>query len=763
MRGRLARASVFLGAAVVAVGGLVVAGTGHGYPAQDVRMRSGSAWLASSGVGQVSLLDGTSAEVAAQVQVGPPGHALDVVQRDSTAYAVDRSAGTVRRVDGATFEPAAPVTPIDQARDGLTAFAGTDTLYTLDTQRGLLAGRDPLTLAPRGAPLSLAARLTAGTAALDDADRLWTVDDATGDLTWIAGGTRTTHRGLVPPGRNVLAAAGGLLVVVSPGARTATSVSPVTGEVAATIPLDLRPDDTVQVSGSPHHDRVYVVVSRGLLDICDLGAATCDTVVPLDAADRRLGAAVEAGDRLFVPDYSTGQVTIVDLTHPSVLARSKVLTPPAPFQLFNRDGIVFFNDPASERAGVIRLDGGVRPIAKYDPADPHKGLHDDHPVPSVPPTPSGQQPPPDQTPPGTTPTSVPAPPTGVPGTPTGPDPVPPATGVPTTGVPPTGPPAVAPDLRVTLSKTTPQPGEDISLRVDNAAGGAPVTARWDFGDGSQADGVTVTHHWTTEKTYQVSVRATVDGQEAATSASVQVTPPPSVTVPDVVGMPEAGARGALTAANLVPVVTRSASNTVPAGVVLAQTPKGGTSAAPRTQVTITVSSGKPAPVDLMARAAGASWTTGAGTLPFNGNDGDARGFALTRHGRTEGGCALEDGTAPDPYLETHPQWVDNGFINGVYTLPRPIAAGDHFRSKIGFVWCNPNEAGDATFVVSVIGPGGAATDVARVRDTSADRVMRQIDADLSAHAGATQIRLRIEAGASAGQDWASWIGPRIGA
>src|SRR4051812_10490236 len=198
MRGRLARASAFLGAAAVAVGGLVAAGTGHGYPAQDVRMRSGSAWLASSGVGQVSLLDGTSAEVAAQVQVGPPGHALDVVQRDSTAYAVDRSAGTVRRVDGATFEPAAPVTPIDQARDGLTAFAGTGTLYTLDTQRGLLAGRDPLTLAPRGAPLSLAARLSADTAALDDADRLWTVDDATGDLTWIAGGTRTTHRGLVP-------------------------------------------------------------------------------------------------------------------------------------------------------------------------------------------------------------------------------------------------------------------------------------------------------------------------------------------------------------------------------------------------------------------------------------------------------------------------------------------------------------------------------------------------------------------------------------
>ncbi|WP_370964380.1 PASTA domain-containing protein [Amycolatopsis sp. cg9] len=743
-------------AALVTAGGLAVAGAGHGYPAQDVRMRSGSAWLASANVGQVSLLDGTSAEVAAQVQVGAAGHALDVVQRDSTAYAVDRTAGSVRRVDGATFEPAAPVTPIDQARGGLTAFAGTDTLYTLDTQRGLLAGSDPRTLAPRGAPLSLAARLTAGTAALDDADRLWTVDDATGDLTWIAGGARTTHRGLVPPGRTVLTVAGGVPVVVSPGARTATSVSPLTGEPTATIPLDLRPDDAVQVSGSPHHDRVYVVVARGLLDICDLGAASCDTVVPLDAANRQLGAAVEAGDRLFVPDYSTGQVTIVDLTHPSVLARSKVLTPPAPFQLINRDGIVFFNDPATERAGVIRLDGSVKPIAKYDPADPRKGLHDDHPAPPAPPAPSGQQPPapPARTPPETTPTGVPDQPTGVPA-------VPPTGGEPTAGAPPTGPPATAPRLRITVSKAAPQPGEDVSLRVDNAAGGAPTAARWDFGDGGQADGPAVTHRWTTEKTYQVSVRATADGQEAATSVSVQVMPPPSVTVPDVVGKPEAAARAALTAANLVPVVTRSASTTVAAGVVLGQAPAAGTSAAPHAQVTITVSSGKPAPVDLMARAAGAAWTTGAGTLPFNGNDGDARGFALTRHGLTEGGCGLEDGTAPDPYLETHPQWVDNGFINGVYALPRPIVAGDHFRSKIGFVWCNPGEAGDATFVVSVIGPDGTVTDVARLRDTSADQVMHQLDVDLSAHAGATKLRLRIEAGASAGQDWASWIGPRI--
>ncbi|WP_370973489.1 PKD domain-containing protein [Amycolatopsis sp. cg9] len=541
LRRRSTKAGLLGLASALAVGGIAAAGAGRGYPEQDVRLLSGSAWLASANVGQLTLLDGPSAEVSAQVQVATPGHALDVVQQGSTAYAVDRTAGTVRRVDGATYDPTPPVAPIDAARGGLTAFAGRTTLYTLDTQRGLIAAADPNTLAPRGDPLPLAAKLAAGTAALDDADRLWTLDDATGDLSRIADGKRTTHRQFTRPGHNLLTVANGNPVVVNPAERTATAVDAASGETTGTIPLDLRPDDALQISGSPHGDRLYVVASRGVLDICDLAAATCDTTVPLDAATRRLGAAVEAGERLFVPDYTTGQVYIVDLAHPAVIAKTQVLTPPTTFQLLTRDGIVFFNDPATERAGVIHLDGTVRDVAKYDPKNPDKGVHSDTGQTPVPQPPTGQQPPAPPTTPGSTdtpPSGTRVPPNGQ-VTPTDGQ-VPPPDGVPPTdgqfppgtndpgpptdpGVPPSSTPPEPPVLRITLSKSSPMAGEDVTAKVADQHGTAPATARWDFGDSTQGDGALVVHHWATARTYQVSVQATMpDGQQATTSVSLTV-------------------------------------------------------------------------------------------------------------------------------------------------------------------------------------------------------------------------------------------------
>ncbi|MEY9857852.1 hypothetical protein ABH935_003465 [Catenulispora sp. GAS73] len=363
------------GVGVVGTVGLAVfLGAGRGYPAQSVHLLPGSAWLASSQAGQLTLLDGASAEVAAQVQAAPAGHVLDVVQQGSTAYAIDETAGTLRRVDGATFSLNAPVTPIAGATSGLTAFADPQHVYALDSHRGLLTTADPHTLATTGTPLSLAAQLSAGAATLDDVGRLWLVDDGTGDLTRVADGTSEVHRSVAGPGKDLLTVVNGKPVVVDTAGRRAITVNPADGAPTGTLDLDLRPSDTVAVSGSPHSDRLYVVVSRGVLDICDLSAHDCSGVVALDGGGNDLGAAVESGDRVFVPDYTTGQVWVIDLTRNTIVATAQVLSPAAKFQLLTRDGIVFFNDPNSERAGVISLDGAVTRIAKYDPADPSKGL-----------------------------------------------------------------------------------------------------------------------------------------------------------------------------------------------------------------------------------------------------------------------------------------------------------------------------------------------------------------------------------------------------
>ncbi|OLB74513.1 MAG: hypothetical protein AUI14_23305 [Actinobacteria bacterium 13_2_20CM_2_71_6] len=485
---------------LIVAGGVLAAGIGNGYPAEHQNLLSGTAWLPSGQVGQLTLLDGSSVEVAAQVRVAPSGTALDVVQQGANAYAVDRTAGSLRRVDGATFEVSPPATPVPGAGANLRAFAGPDTVYAMDTGRGVLTTNDPHTLATRTGPLSLTARVAPQAATLDEAGRLWLLDASTGDLVWIDHGQRHTRRGATQPGAGVLALADGNPVLVDTQRRIAAVLDPATAEPTHTVELDLRPDDQIQVTGSPHAQRLYVVAARGMLSICELTATTCRAAVPLVADNSEPGPAVEAGGRVFVPDYRSGQVWIVDLRQSRVVASPRVLSPPARFQLFVRDGVVFFNDPNSERAGVLRLDGGVRPVAKYDPKKPDKGLT----------TPGGKE----------APTNLPPPPSGAP----------PPVKPPAPGPKPSGPgaPAPPPGLRVVVSTAHPLVGDQVTLSVTADRNPQPVRAHWTFGDGQEADGLPTSHRWTAPQTYQITVQATFpDGRTDVASLPLPVLPPPT--------------------------------------------------------------------------------------------------------------------------------------------------------------------------------------------------------------------------------------------
>src|SRR2546429_72296 len=285
-----------------------------------------------------------------------------------------RAAGSIGRGEGGLWGVAPPVKPIPDAGDGLRAFAGPTMVYAVDARRGVLTAADPRTLAPRSGQLSLAARFDTQSATLDDRGRLWLLDPGTGDLIWVRDGQRHVRHNAARPGAGMLALAGGVPVLIDPQRGAALTLDPETADAAQTTELDLRPDDRIQVSGAPDAARLYVVAARGVLAVCDLTASACGTVVPLAAGGSDFGAAVESGRRVFVPDYTTGRVWIVDLDRSAVVAQPQVVSPRTRFQLLTRDGVVFFNDPDSEHAGVIRLDGGVRPVAKYNPRNPGAGL-----------------------------------------------------------------------------------------------------------------------------------------------------------------------------------------------------------------------------------------------------------------------------------------------------------------------------------------------------------------------------------------------------
>jgi hypothetical protein len=162
------------------------------------------------------------------------------------------------------------------------------------------------------------------------------------------------------------------------------------------------------------------------------------------------------------------------------------------------------------------------------------------------------------------------------------------------------------------------------------------------------------------------------------------------------------------------------------------------------------------------RAPSAEWITcgdpcGGGTaITFGGPDTDPNGFAMYRDG-TE----LENGNSPARTFESHPMWVDNGVISGLFSS-YTVQSGDHFKARIGFRAKEDGTCGtgDATYQVNYK-EAGSLHPLGSFPETC-DGSVTPVDIDLSSLAGHTvQFALVVLANGSSEQDWAVWVDPRI--
>src|SRR5689334_19451119 len=149
MRSLTRRTRLLTALAAVTVTAAAVLVVGPGYHASQVRMRSGTVWLASGQTGEATLVDGAAAEVSAHVPVAEPGAALTVAQRGGSAVVLDRRTGRLSTVDSAT-ERVTPAVPALPASDGLVVLPAPDALHVVDVHSGMTAAFDPATLAARG-------------------------------------------------------------------------------------------------------------------------------------------------------------------------------------------------------------------------------------------------------------------------------------------------------------------------------------------------------------------------------------------------------------------------------------------------------------------------------------------------------------------------------------------------------------------------------------------------------------------------------------
>lgn len=371
------RYSTAVMATILLAAAVIMSTTQDGFTSRAVELGLGSVWVSSQGPGQLALLDGASAAVTVRLKVADDGHDVTAVQGERAGYAVDRTSGTVTRVDAATWTATAAV-PIDGATAGLTATTAGAGLYLTDVRRGLVVRADPDSLLPSGQPQSLSATRGAGAPVADGTGALWLLDATNGDLIRMTDTPARTESGFSAGTSSQLLLVQGGPVVVDLVDRTATRIDPATGRRdGSPACVDADPtDSTVTMAGSPTDPVVYLVSGRdGLLRISDLAAGTCSQAISVTTSANELGQPVAMSGRVFIPNRTTGQIIVVDLRtrHPNVTA--PVAQPNSKLELLGQDGFVYYNDPASSTAGVVREDGSIRPIPKYDAVNPDLGVY----------------------------------------------------------------------------------------------------------------------------------------------------------------------------------------------------------------------------------------------------------------------------------------------------------------------------------------------------------------------------------------------------
>lgn len=179
---------------------------------------------------------------------------------------------------------------------------------------------------------------------------------------------------------------------------------------------------------------------------------------------------------------------------------------------------------------------------------------------------------------------------------------------------------------------------------------------------------------------------------------------------------------------------------------------------PTPTYTPTATPTRPPLFDFVKHADIAEWSDGQQTLAFPGGEADPQGFVIWR----DVNYPMEDGSTPPLSLETHPQWVTGGYIEGYYgKFPYAPRKGDLLHVKVGFL--NGAGAGDVTFNVAYDSCGDDCwVDLFNVEHAYTGTLIEQsidIYSIMLGHLSTrtTTFRLRVSANnQGAAQDWATW-------
>jgi WD40 repeat protein len=354
-------------AAVMA--GLLVYGIRDAYPTTRVLQESGLAWVASDQIGSLTLLDGVAGQSVVNVPVAhADGDPLLAGQAGATGFALDQATGQLTRVSGSSYTPLTVGGPPGGEDQSLALLIGTETAFVVDPDQSSVSGYDLATLQQADDSRPFAQGRSDDVAVVSASGRLWVIDQGTGQLSWFTSAASGLGTQTFTPGSATLILADGEPVVVDTGTRRAYLIGP-DGFPVARLTLGADTGSGIRVSGAAAQQALVITDSTlGTYQSCTFALGTCGLARHTGFSGDTLGPAVTADGRVFVPDYTTGTVWVLDPGGAARPVHTGVLTSPGSFDLFDRNGLVFYNDPHTSQAGVIAPDGTPEPIVKYSSA-----------------------------------------------------------------------------------------------------------------------------------------------------------------------------------------------------------------------------------------------------------------------------------------------------------------------------------------------------------------------------------------------------------
>jgi Fibronectin type III domain len=356
---------------------MVVLGTagfviGRGDSALHLTVSPGDAWLSTTQRGSVSLVDGQSGQSSAELLVnGARGHYLVVSQVGHEVLVLDTRTGMLIRIN--TVQLALGATA--RTPSGSVVVAGLAATYLVDYAAGTVQRIDPVTLSPLGPLVHVPGQL--GPAAVVDGNgTLWMPISGNGTVVPV------TSNGLgkaIPVGTSgadlVMTTAGGVPIAVDRTAHRLTTLALTGARSVLTLPAsaDASGSQALLVPAAGNSATLPLVNPNGApsLVIVDLSQGTTRSV-PLGAevTGHTLGEPVQAGQRIFVPDYTTGDVLVYDSTAGALATTIPVTGRRGTFEAQVIDGIAYFNDPNGSQAVVVTQDGQVHQVRKTGPSVP---------------------------------------------------------------------------------------------------------------------------------------------------------------------------------------------------------------------------------------------------------------------------------------------------------------------------------------------------------------------------------------------------------